>query len=119
MLALYRALTDAGLPLIRLVLARRMRRGREDAERFAERMGVSPYEHARRLYYDTLVYDAPTLRHLIDTFGVRTLCLGTDFPFDIHERHPVEAVAALKLTDGEVKLLHHDNAARFLGETNL
>lgn len=39
MLALYRALTDAGLPLIRLVLARRMRRGREDAERFAERMG--------------------------------------------------------------------------------
>jgi 3-deoxy-D-manno-octulosonic-acid transferase len=41
MLALYRALTDAGLPLIRLALARRMRRGREDAARFAERMGVA------------------------------------------------------------------------------
>jgi 3-deoxy-D-manno-octulosonic-acid transferase len=38
-LALYRALTDAGLPLIRLALARRMREGREDAARFAERMG--------------------------------------------------------------------------------
>jgi aminocarboxymuconate-semialdehyde decarboxylase len=82
---------------------------------FAERMGVSPYEHARRLYYDTLVYDGPTLRHLIDTFGMRTLCLGTDFPFDIHERHPVEAVAALHLSGDDVKLLHHDNAARFLG----
>ena len=34
MLALYRALTDAGLPLIRLALARRMRRGREDPARF-------------------------------------------------------------------------------------
>ena len=83
---------------------------------FAALIGASPYEHARRLYYDTLVYDAPTLRHLIDTFGVRQLCIGTDYPFDIHEHHPVEAVAALKLDDGDVKLLHHDNAARFLGE---
>jgi aminocarboxymuconate-semialdehyde decarboxylase len=84
---------------------------------FAERIGISPYEHARRLYYDTLVYDAPTLRNLIDLFGMRQLCIGTDFPFDIHEHHPVEAVAALKLSDGEVKLLHHDNAMRFLGDT--
>ena len=45
MLALYRALTDAGLPLIRLALARRMREGREDAARFAERMG----EASRRM----------------------------------------------------------------------
>ena len=28
---------------------------------FAALIGASPYEHARRLYYDTLVYDAPTL----------------------------------------------------------
>ena len=83
---------------------------------FAERIGVSPYDHARRLYYDTLVYDGATLRHLIDTFGIRQLCLGTDFPFDIHERHPVEAVAELKLSDGDVMLLHHGNAVRFLGE---
>lgn len=83
----------------------------------AERIGISPHEHARRLYYDTLVYDAHTLRFLIDSFGVRQLCIGTDFPFDIHEHQPVEAVAALKLSDGDVKLLHHDNAARFLGET--
>jgi aminocarboxymuconate-semialdehyde decarboxylase len=78
-------------------------------------MGASPYEHARRLYYDTLVYDAPTLRHLIETFGATQLCLGTDFPFDIHERHPLEAVAALNLSEGEVRFLHHENAERFLG----
>jgi aminocarboxymuconate-semialdehyde decarboxylase len=83
---------------------------------FAAAIGVSPHEHARRLYYDTLVYDPATLRFLIETFGTRQLCLGTDFPFDIHERHPIEAVAALKLSDGDVKLLQHDNAARFLGE---
>jgi aminocarboxymuconate-semialdehyde decarboxylase len=94
----------------------RLTQGWKIKPEFAALIGASPYEHARRLYYDTLVYDAPTLRHLIDTFGVRQLCLGTDFPFDIHERHPVEAVAALNLDGGEVKLLLHDNAARFLGE---
>lgn len=83
---------------------------------FAERIGVSPFEHARKLFYDTAVYDVPTLGRLIDTFGVNTLCIGTDFPFDIYERHPTDAVAALKLSDGDVKLLHHDNAMRFLGE---
>jgi len=83
---------------------------------FAERIGVSPHEHARKLYYDTLVYDGPTLRHLIDTFGVRQLCLGTDYPFDIHERRPVETVAALSLSARDERLLHHDNAKRFLGE---
>jgi aminocarboxymuconate-semialdehyde decarboxylase len=79
-------------------------------------IGVSPHEHARKLYYDTLVYDAHTLRHLIATFGVRQLCIGTDFPFDIHERTPIAAVGRLELSDGDTKLLHHDNAARFLGE---
>jgi aminocarboxymuconate-semialdehyde decarboxylase len=83
---------------------------------FAAAMGVSPHEHARKLYYDTLVYDAATLRHLIATFGVRQLCIGTDFPFDIHERAPIAAVGELQLSDGERKLLHHDNAVRFLGE---
>jgi aminocarboxymuconate-semialdehyde decarboxylase len=79
-------------------------------------MGAPPHEHARRLYYDTLVYDAPTLQHLINTFGVRQICIGTDFPFEVYERQPIGAVAALNLSDGDVKLLHHDNAARFLGD---
>ncbi|MDP2409149.1 MAG: amidohydrolase family protein [Pseudolabrys sp.] len=94
----------------------RLARGWDIKPEFAERIGVSPFEHARKLYYDTLVYDPHTLRHLIDTFGVRQLCIGTDFPFDIHDRTPVESVAALNLSDGELKLLHHDNAMRFLGE---
>ena len=94
----------------------RLAQGWKIKPEFAALMGVSPYEHARRLYYDTLVYDAATLRHLIGTFGVRQLCIGTDFPFDIHERAPIAAIAELKLSDGDVKLLHHDNAARFLGE---
>jgi aminocarboxymuconate-semialdehyde decarboxylase len=93
----------------------RLTHGWKSKPEFAALMGASPHEHARRLYYDTLVYDAATVGRLIDIFGVTQLCLGTDFPFDIHERHPLEAVSALKLSDGEVRLLHHENAERFLG----
>jgi aminocarboxymuconate-semialdehyde decarboxylase len=95
----------------------RLAHGWNNKPDFAERIGISPHQHARRLYYDTLVYDAHTLRFLIETFGMRQLCIGTDFPFDIHERQPVQAVAALALSDADVRLLHHDNAVRFLGET--
>ena len=94
----------------------RLAHGWKSRPEIAACIGASPHEHARRLYYDTLVYDAPTLRHLIATFGVRQLCIGIDFPFDIYERAPIAAVGELQLSDGDVRLLHHDNAARFLGE---
>lgn len=41
MLGLYRTLTTAGWPLIRLYLGWRRARGKEDRERFAERLGVA------------------------------------------------------------------------------
>jgi aminocarboxymuconate-semialdehyde decarboxylase len=76
---------------------------------------LSPVEQARRLYYDTLVYDPPTLAFLIQRFGVTQLCIGTDHPFQIEERDPVGAIDVLGLGPAERKLLHGDNAARLLG----
>ena len=40
-LALYRAVTTLAAPLIHIYLARRRRAGREDAERFGERLGIA------------------------------------------------------------------------------
>ena len=42
-LTLYRGLTSAGLPLIHLLLKRRMARGKEDPERFGERLGQASH----------------------------------------------------------------------------
>jgi len=76
----------------------------------------TPVEQARSLYYDTLVYDAPTLRHLIETFGRTQLCVGTDHPFAIQDPAPVQRIDALGV-DGELReLLLNANARRFLGE---
>ncbi len=81
-----------------------------------EATGGSPAELARRLYYDTLVYDADTLRFLIERFGITQLCVGTDHPFAIEETQPVAAVEHLNLSAADQALVLSGNALRFLGE---
>jgi aminocarboxymuconate-semialdehyde decarboxylase len=78
----------------------------------------SPIEQARTLYYDTLVYDGPTLRHLIGTFGKTQICIGTDHPFIIQDPNPVGRLAEMGLDEADKKLLMEDNARRFLGESH-
>ena len=47
-----------------------------------------------RLFYDTLVFDTPTLRHLVAASAARQMMLGTDYPFNFHDRTPVERIEA-------------------------
>ena len=93
----------------------RLLHGWRSMKELAEKV-PSPAEQARRLYYDTLVYDTPTLAFLIERFGITQLCLGTDHPFSIQEKDPVAAVDGLNLAEKDRALLLSDNAARFLGE---
>ena len=77
----------------------------------------SPWEQARSLFYDTLVYDGPTLAHLIATFGATQLCIGTDHPFLIQDTRPVQRLDEVDLDSETRNLLLSGNAMRFLGET--
>lgn len=74
----------------------------------------SPQELARRLYYDTLVYDTPTLAYLIETFGIEQLLVGTDYPFIIREKSPGERLQELSIDEQQRELLQSKNALRFL-----
>jgi aminocarboxymuconate-semialdehyde decarboxylase len=78
-------------------------------------MTESPVAQARRLYYDTLVFDAPTLRHLIASFGAGALMLGTDHPFNFHEPRPLARLDEAGLDAATWAALAHGNAQRFLG----
>ncbi|HZL59224.1 MAG TPA: amidohydrolase family protein [Stellaceae bacterium] len=80
-----------------------------------QQVTAEPRAIARRLYYDTLVYDAKTLKFLIEIFGATQLCIGTDYPFEIHEKEPLRDIAALGLGAKEIGDLHAGNARRFLG----
>jgi aminocarboxymuconate-semialdehyde decarboxylase len=77
----------------------------------------SPWEQARSMFYDTLVYDPHVLAHLISTFGETQLCIGTDHPFVIQDTRPVQRIDELALDDATRNLLLADNAKRFLGES--
>jgi aminocarboxymuconate-semialdehyde decarboxylase len=73
-----------------------------------------PTTVARRLYYDTLVYDIPTLKFLVSSFGETRLMVGTDYPFEIYEQNPLGAMEAAGFTDDVAQLLRKENAIRYL-----
>lgn len=80
-----------------------------------ESIVASPTVQARKLFYDTLVFDAPTLRHLVQGFGASQLMLGTDYPFNFHDATPLASLDAAGFDAATRQLLLHDNAQRFLG----
>ena len=73
-----------------------------------------PTNLARRLYYDTLVYDPTTLRFLESVFGAQGLLVGTDYPFEIQERDPLGALDAAGFAPETNEAIRIGNARRFL-----
>jgi aminocarboxymuconate-semialdehyde decarboxylase len=80
-----------------------------------EQVESAPAAQARSLYFDTLVFDTATLQHLVGMFGDTQLMLGTDYPFNFHDRTPVERVLAAGFTPGTIERLVTKNAEAFLG----
>ena len=75
----------------------------------------SPGAQARRLFYDTLVFDTPTLQRLVEQFGASQLMIGTDYPFNFHDRTPLDRIRAAVADPAVQQALIQDNARRFLG----
>ena len=99
------------------MLLPRLQQGWQVFPALAASIAESPREQARRLFFDTLVFDAPTLRFLVDSFGAPALMLGTDYPFNFHEPRPVQRLVDAGLDAGTVQALTAGNARRFLGRS--
>jgi aminocarboxymuconate-semialdehyde decarboxylase len=97
------------------MLLPRLEQARKVFPELLDAMPASPSEQARRLYYDTLVFDAATLNHLVASFGASQLMIGTDYPFAFHDARPVDSIAAAVADPGVRRRLATLNAARFLG----
>ncbi|MEO8751302.1 MAG: amidohydrolase family protein [Casimicrobiaceae bacterium] len=81
----------------------------------AEQLVASPTAQARKFYYDDLVFSAPTLRHLVDTFGASQLLIGTDYPFNFRDSAPVPRLVDSGFDAATVEAMLHGNAERYLG----
>src|SRR5215475_12776750 len=49
----------------------------------------APSEYLKRLYFDSIVYQEPSLENLVRFAGCDHVLLGTDYPFDMGEADPV------------------------------
>jgi aminocarboxymuconate-semialdehyde decarboxylase len=73
-----------------------------------------PEEYARRLFFDTLVYDERTLRYLHSLVGPDQLMVGSDYPFIVMETPPGALLASSSLPDEDKQRIREVNARRFL-----
>ncbi len=74
-----------------------------------------PLAQARAMFYDGLVFDEPTLLHIAAMFGTTQIMLGTDYPFNFHDRRPVDRVMATFADPAVRENMQRGNALRFLG----
>jgi aminocarboxymuconate-semialdehyde decarboxylase len=79
-----------------------------------EKIPGSPVEAARTMFYDNLVYDAPTIHHLIQVFGLKQLMVGSDYPFSIMDADPRARLDSLNLPETDLNFLAELNAQRWL-----
>lgn len=80
-----------------------------------EAMSQSPLEAARRLYFDTLVYEPALLRFLVELFGADRMFIGTDYPFPIRQTEPGAFLRGCGIADSDISGMLGGNALRFLG----
>lgn len=77
-----------------------------------------PAEQVRSMYFDTLVFDGPMLRHLVNVFGATQLMVGTDYPFNFRDQTPMQRLEQSGLDAQVIDQLSHLNARRYFGITN-
>jgi aminocarboxymuconate-semialdehyde decarboxylase len=69
--------------------------------------------HAK-FWVDSLTHDAPALRLVVELFGSRRVCLGSDYPFPLGEPEPGALIAAAGFGEGARADLFAGAALEFL-----
>lgn len=78
-------------------------------------MPEPPNVLARRFFYDALLFDPRAIRFLLDVMGEEQVVIGSDYPFEMGDLHPVRSLRAAGLDDAGVRRVTETNARRFLG----
>lgn len=74
-----------------------------------------PSSYIKRIWFDSLVYTAESLRELVRSAGATQVVLGTDYPFDMGVDDPIARLDAAGLSSSEREAIAGANAARLLG----
>jgi aminocarboxymuconate-semialdehyde decarboxylase len=82
----------------------------------ATKSATNPRAHLGRLWFDSLVHDAHSLRELVRIAGADRVALGSDYPFPLGEHVPGTLIRAVHEFDEATRArLLAGNAIDFLG----
>jgi len=82
--------------------------------RCTKTLNKKPTEYLKQLYYDSLVFTAEGLRHLIAEVGPSQIVLGTDYPFPWTKTAVDHILATPGLSDAERAAILGETAANLL-----
>ncbi len=74
-----------------------------------------PSEYLKRCYFDSMVFSAEGLRHLVAEYGADHVVMGTDYPFPWTTTAVDHVLDVPQLTDPEKTAILGGNLARLLG----
>jgi aminocarboxymuconate-semialdehyde decarboxylase len=78
---------------------------------------TSPRDLLRRFYFDALLHDPKSARHLINMVGPDRVVIGTDHPFDMGPDDPIGSIDAIPgLTASEREAVCEKTARDLLRE---
>lgn len=71
-----------------------------------------PGSYLPKIYVDTITHYDPALEYLVKTFGSSKVLLGSDFPFDMGPKDPLEIVRKIRVSQEDKKKIYSANAAK-------
>jgi aminocarboxymuconate-semialdehyde decarboxylase len=97
----------AGLPY---VLGRLRRNYELQSEILAD-----PDQALQQLYYDTILHDSHALRFMADIVGTERIMMGSDSPFPIGDKNPMDIVSQAAFSPSEESQINGGLAANLFG----
>jgi aminocarboxymuconate-semialdehyde decarboxylase len=71
---------------------------------------MPPSAYLRRFFYDTILHHPGALRYLCDLVGHDRLLLGTDYPFPVDDRAPLQLLQETGWSEEDIARIAGDNA---------
>jgi aminocarboxymuconate-semialdehyde decarboxylase len=97
-----------------VTLRGRLRHGQEAVAAAGAALSEPADASIRRFLFDTVTHDPALLRDLVEAVGADRVLLGSDYPFDMADRHPLQTVRRAALDEeGEAAVLS-GNAERLM-----
>jgi aminocarboxymuconate-semialdehyde decarboxylase len=74
-----------------------------------------PSSYLEKIYFDTITHDPEMLGNLVNRFGANHVMLGTDYPYDMADDHPLKTIRAVKgLSTSDRQLIEGGNAVKLM-----